>query len=90
MYKTDFEIERGDREKAHSEIDNYKFQLAKLQEKFTQMEEQHRHQRAEMHVLKAATIRQAEELRKLHLERDTDQQQFGGTPTLPTKVHRTP
>ena len=79
MYKADFEIERGDREKAHSVMENYKFQLAKLQEKFTQMEEQHQHQLAEMQ----------EELRKLHLASNTDQQ-FELTPTLPTMVHRTP
>ena len=69
MYKEDFEAERRDREKAHNDIDNYKFQLMKLQEKFTPMEERHRHQCAEMYVLKAATVPQAEELRKVRLER---------------------
>lgn len=74
MYQEDFKAERRDREKAHDDIENYKFQLTKLQEKFTQMEEKHRHQRAKMYVLKAATVRQAEELRKVHLERIRCQQ----------------
>ena len=81
MYKEDFEAERRDREKAHDDRENYKFQLMKLQEKFTKMEEQHRHQCAEMYVLKAATVRQAEELRKVRLERIHYQQFEEGLPT---------
>ena len=65
VYKSDFEIERGDREKAHNVIEDYKFQLARLQEKIYQSEENCRHQEAEIYVLKAANIRHGEELRTL-------------------------
>ena len=57
MYKNDFQIERDDRVKAHEMVEDYKFQLKKLQQKFTEMEEKHKHQRAELHVLKAANAR---------------------------------
>ena len=67
MYKSDFEIERGDHEKAHNVIEDYKFQLARLQEKIYQSEENCRHQEAEIYVLKAANMRQGEELRILRL-----------------------
>ena len=63
MYKTDFDMERRDREKAHNKIEDYKFQLEKLQQKFAELEEKHLHTQAELHVVKAAKAR----LLKSHL-----------------------
>ena len=57
MYKTDFDIERSDRVKAHNTIEDYKFQLEKLQRKFAELEEKRMHTQAELHVFKAANVR---------------------------------
>ena len=54
VYQEDFEIERRDRVKAHKEKEEYKFQLQKLKEKIAQIEADHHHKLAELHVINAA------------------------------------
>ena len=57
VYRSDFEIERRDRVNAHDKMEEYKFQLGKLQEKFTDMDLQRQHQQAALHIFKAANTK---------------------------------
>ena len=86
MYKADFEIERSDRVKAHDMLEDYRFQLKKLQQRFSETEERHRYGRAELHVVKAANARLLEKLKNL-TPSSFAHPHSGTPPALPPKVY---
>ena len=85
MYKTDFDIERSDRVKAHNTIEDYKFQLEKLQRKFAELEEKRMHTQAELHVFKAANVRLLKS--QLGPLPAINHPHPGNPPAIPPKVH---
>ena len=85
MYKTDFDIERSDRVKAHNTIEDYKFQLEKLQRKVAELEEKRMHTQAELHVFKAANVRLLKS--QLGPLPAINHPHPGNPPAIPPKVH---